>query len=291
MVQCRQQLNLGFLPFEFVAHRRTAAQRASAPHRGPGSCPWRCRRRPCRPGRSPPPVGSGRPGARPRRYRAHCPRMSPVPFPCATAAHLLNDTGTGIGSLHGGLPQTSVVQGNSFRSLSAVGTPSGPNDGLPCRSGFTSGPQRTQRWNALPERVQRWVPQRTQRWNALPERVQRWVPQRTQRWTALPERVQRWVPSGPNDGLPCRSCGAVESPSGPNDFAPAPQGLAGRGAYGGRLPAGGRVCGAEGGRRAWPARCPVLPGLTTSGPWKRRRQKQRGCRSTGSGRWRPLGIS
>ena len=107
-----------------------------------------------------------------RRYRANSPRLSPFLLPCATAAPLKNDTGTGIGSTHCGrgtggrsavgmlaYPDVAVESpsgpndGNALPAPAfAVESPSGPNDGLilPAPASPLSPPRRTQRRTALP---------------------------------------------------------------------------------------------------------------------------------------------
>ena len=198
--------------------------------------------------------------------------LIPVLFPCATAAPLKNDTGTGIGFPHGGRGPTAAVRDRCFRILLPLDPPADPT--TECFAGACC----------------------------------RWIPQRTQRRNALPEPVAVGSPSGPNDGMLCRSllplgppadpttecfagaCEVVESPSGPNGVAPSSRDLA----EAGRLTAGvpcsaARVCGAPADQQVRMAQVAAPRALTTSVPRLKRRKRQKGCRNTGSGRWRPLG--
>ena len=194
----------------------------------------------------------------------------PVLFPCATAAPLQNDTGTGIGFPHSAADRRPLCGTECFPSC--------------CRW----IPQRTQQ-ECFAGACCRWIPQRTQRRNALPGLFPlippadpttecfagaccRWVPQRTQRRNALPELVrslsppadptaslqahETWRSGAPTAGVPCSAV---------------------------------RVCGAPADQQVRMAQVAALRALTTSGPRLKRRKRQKGCRNTGSGRWRPLG--
>ena len=196
--------------------------------------------------------------------------LIPVLFPCATAAPLKNDTGTGIGFPHGGRGPTAAVRGRCFRILCAVGSPSGPNDGMLCRSLSPLGPPADPTTDCLACAVE--------------------------------------SPSGPNDGMLCRclvplgppadptteclagACEVVESPSGPNGFAPASRDLA----EAGRLTAGVPGSAGQGLRRAGGSSGAAGAGCSPTGaddvgPAAGAAKEAKGCRNTGSGRWRPSG--